>query len=264
MKKIKIGDYLVSEKYFETADIAKRSIMAGQVLVGNKRVFSFFEKYTYEQLDALIVHKKEARFVSRAGFKLQKAIDIWNLDFKNKNVLDVGSSTGGFTDCALQAQAKHVTALDVGTNQLAYSLRTHPQVTVVEQTNFRTIADDFFAEKFDLITMDVSFISVNLLLQNVYNNLHDDGIFICLIKPQFELAKDVARERGIITNTDAYEPLLMSFIDSFEQHHLKFNDISLSPIRGTKGNVEFLAKISKKGNNLSNEQIKQVISEIEV
>lgn len=263
MAKIRIDQYLADSGLVESREKAKRSVMAGIVYIGSERVNKASEKYTEEQLAQVIVKGKECRYVSRAGLKLEKAIKIWNLDVEGKQMLDVGSSTGGFTDCALQHGMKHVVALDVGTNQLVYKLRVDERVTVMEQTNFRTVETDDFEQLFDFITMDVSFISIKLLLENVEKLLKPDGKFICLIKPQFEVGKDVVRNnKGVITDFNVYRPLLHDMKATFEAHNLFINELTVSPIKGGKGNIEFLVNVSKTGKSIEDSFIEQVVDKL--
>lgn len=263
MAKIRIDQYLADSGIVESREKAKRSVMAGIVYIGSERVNKASEKFTEEQLAKVIVKGKECPYVSRAGLKLEKAIKIWNLEMTGKQMLDVGSSTGGFTDCALQHGMDHVVALDVGTNQLVYKLRVSEQVTVMEQTNFRTVETSDFEYLFDFITMDVSFISIKLLLANVEKLLKADGQFICLIKPQFEVGKDVIRNnKGVITDFEVYRPLLHAMKAEFESHGLYINDLTVSPIKGGKGNIEFLVRVTKTAPSVEDALIETVVDKL--
>ncbi|WOO87539.1 TlyA family RNA methyltransferase [Mollicutes bacterium LVI A0039] len=263
MAKIRIDQYLADSGIVESREKAKRSVMAGIVYVGTERVNKASEKFTEEQLENVTVKGKECPYVSRAGLKLEKAIKIWNLDVQDKMMLDVGSSTGGFTDCALQHGMNHVVALDVGTNQLVYKLRVDERVTVMEQTNFRTVETSDFEQLFDFITMDVSFISIKLLLENVAKLLKDDGKFICLIKPQFEVGKDVPRNtKGVITDFEVYRPLLHDMKAEFEKYQMYINELTVSPIKGGKGNIEFLVSVSKSMPAIEAGLIDQVVDKL--
>ncbi len=247
MSKIRIDKYLVSQKYLSSEDEVMRYVMAGKVFINEQKISSGALMFKPEEIKDVIVKKSNKKYASRGGYKLQKAIDYWDLDFNDKIVLDVGSSTGGFTSCALIAGAKEVYALDVGTNQLEYSLRVSDKVKVFEKTNFRTIKEDFFDVKFDFITMDVSFISVKLLLKNVKNFLKNDGIFICLIKPQFEAAREIKREKnGVINDLSVHNLVIKSIKKEAELNELEVIDIIDSPISGQKGNKEYLAMIKQK------------------
>ncbi len=246
MAKIRIDEFLLENNYFTQLDDLKRHIMAGKVMINQHIITSGATKYNVEDIKDVVIKKKYNKYSSRAGYKLEKAIIHWNLDFKDKIVLDVGASTGGFVSCALAFGANEVYALDVGTNQLEYNLRINPNVKVFEQTNFRTIDKNFFNQKFDIITMDVSFISIKLLLKNVKNFLKDDGIFVCLIKPQFEADKDVQRNKGVIIDEKVHRQVIENIKESIINHNMKFEDIIESPIYGAKGNKEFLALIKNK------------------
>ncbi len=261
MAKVRIDVYLVENGFFETREKAKRSIMAGIVLVNNQPVHKAGENFKEEDIKEVRIKGDVCPYVSRGGLKLEKAIKRWNLNFTNKEMLDVGSSTGGFTDCALQNGAKHVSALDVGTNQLVYKLRVDERVSVFEKTNFRTIPDDFFAKKFNFITMDVSFISTALLMENVAKNLCDDGKFICLIKPQFEAGKDEKRNnKGVITDRHVHHQVIKQFIENAKENGLFLNKLTTSPIKGGSGNREFLGLLSKDNDQIVTEKtIKQVV-----
>ncbi len=263
MAKIRIDQYLADSGLVESREKAKRSIMAGIVYIGSERVNKASEKFNDEELSRVIVKGKECKYVSRAGLKLEKAIAIWDLDVKGKVMLDVGSSTGGFTDCALLHGMRKVVALDVGTNQLVYKLRVDERVDVMEKTNFRTVKEEMFNHKFDYITMDVSFISIKLLLANVSRLLKKDGVFVCLIKPQFEVGKDVARNnKGVITDYSVYRPLLIDMRSEFTNYGLYINELTVSPIKGGKGNIEFLIKVTTIDQQIDDEVIDQVINNI--
>lgn len=253
MAKKRVDVYLVESGFFTSREKAQKYIMAGVVIVDDMVIMKTSDKIDVDKEHNIRLKKDIIPYVSRGGLKLEKAIKIWKLDFNDKYVLDVGSSTGGFTDCSLQNGAKEVSALDVGTNQLVYSLRTHKQVKVYEQTNFRTIEEDFFPQKFDIVVMDVSFISTKLLFPNVYNNLKDDGFYVCLIKPQFEAGRDVKRNnKGVITDKTEHVKVIMDVINNANAVGLHVNKLSTSPIKGGEGNVEYLALIEKEQKNTFN------------
>lgn len=244
MKKERIDVLLVKLKLVPSRENAKALIMAGKVLCGTQKILKPSEMY--KETDDIIVKSKLHNYVSRGGLKLEKAIKIWKLNFENKVVLDVGSSTGGFTDCALQNKAKKVYALDVGTNQLDYKLRKNSKVISYENTNFRNIEDDFFKEKMDIIVMDVSFISIKVLIENVYKNLKENGEIIFLIKPQFETIDRTKLEKGIIKDSAEHKKIINDVVKSIKNNGFKIIDISESPIKGQKGNKEFLVYGIKK------------------
>lgn len=246
MAKIRIDDYLIANKYFDNKEDVLRYVMAGKVFVNEQKLASSAKQYKIEKIEKIRIKDKKYKYVSRAGYKLEKAIKEFKLELKSKIMLDVGSSTGGFVDCALQEGISEVYALDVGTNQLDYSLRINDKVKVFEKTNFRLIDEKFFNIKFDIITMDVSFISIKLLVENVKKLLKDNGEFICLIKPQFEAERDVKRENGIITDPKVHEQVVDDITKYLEENNLTVCQVVPSPIKGTKGNQEFLAHIKNK------------------
>lgn len=243
--KQRVDVYLVEQGYFESREQAKRHIMAKNVLINDEPCIKPGDNIDTNKVTSVRI-KQRCPYVSRAGLKLKKAIDKWHLNFKDKRMLDVGSSTGGFCDCALQHGAKEIVALDVGTNQLFYNLRIDPRIQVCEQTNFRTIPKDFFDQPFDIITMDVSFISSLLLIDNVYYNLKDDGIFILLIKPQFEAGREIKRnKKGVIDNLTIVNQVKDDVVSEIKNHGFKCLGVCESPIKGASGNTEFLALFSK-------------------
>lgn len=245
MKKIRIDQYLVENGYFESRENAKRHIMAKQVLVNEEPIIKPGEMINPDKIKDVRV-KNACPYVSRAGLKLAAAVKEFNIQFSDKVMLDVGSSTGGFCDYALQNGIKQVVALDVGTNQLAYKIRINPKVKVCEQTNFRTIDKDFFEDKFDIITMDVSFISSLLLVDNVYQFLEDDGLFILLIKPQFEADQSIKRnKKGVIVDSKVNEQVKDNVILAIKEHNFKCLGVIPSPIKGGNGNQEFIALFKK-------------------
>ncbi len=239
-----IAELLVEKEFFTDAETAKRAIMAGEVYVNCERELKAGTKV---KVDALIEHKsKKMKYVSRGGFKLEKALKVFNIDLKNKLVLDIGSSTGGFTDCSLQSGAKKVYALDVGTNQLAWKLRVDERVVVMEKTNFRTVeTNSFELGKPDFICTDVSFISLNLIIPNIDKISKDTTDVVLLIKPQFEAdVKDVG-EKGIVNDKFVHSYTIINCINFAKRYNLALQDLSYSPIRGGKGNIEYLVHFKR-------------------
>ncbi|MFV0247092.1 MAG: TlyA family RNA methyltransferase [Mycoplasmatales bacterium] len=254
--KISVKDYILENSLLENEKSIESNILMGNIYIKSQKVSSMALKYSIDDLSTIEIRSKDKKYVSRAGYKLEHALDIFDLNLKDMCLLDVGSSTGGFVDVSLKNGIKKVVALDVGTNQLDFSLRNNDKVEVFEKTNFRTLKEDFFKEKFDYITMDVSFISVNLLIDNVINNLKKDGKFICLIKPQFELNKNVPRDNnGVILDKEYYKDLLLHINNNFIEKGLFINKVDLSPIKGKKGNVEFLTLCSFNKDIVINEDI---------
>lgn len=216
--------------------------------------------YCVDDNDVLeVVNNDRLKYVSRGGLKLEKAICEFNIDFKGLNVMDIGSSTGGFCDCALQNGANSVIAIDVGTDLLHPSLRNNPKVKLFEKTNFKDVEHTFF-EGIDIITCDVSFISLKKIIDKIYSeNIKIDIVF--LIKPQFECGKQIANKyKGVISNKKIHLEIVNELIDYFNSLGFYVKNITHSPIKGGDGNIEYLVYISNKVNLNANFSIKNVIN----
>ena len=176
---------------------------------------------------------------------------------------DIGASTGGFTDCALQNGAAKVFAIDVGTNQLDWKLRSHPQVVNMEKTNIKVVTEEMLGEKVDLVSTDVSFISVLKIIPAVRSILKEDGAMAILIKPQFEAGRDKVGKGGIVREKDIHEEVILDTLTAFEEEGFHCWDLTFSPIKGGSGNIEFLAylKWEKPQEAISEERIRQVVEE---
>lgn len=243
MKK-RLDILLVELGYIETREKAKREIMAGNVLINNKVESKAGHQFKEEDLKFVEI-KNKLKYVSRGGLKLEKAIEHWNLDFNNKIVLDVGASTGGFTDCALKNGALKVYANDVGTNQLAYSLRVNEKVISLEQTHIKDLILD---EKVDFIVIDVSFISLTKVIPHLDKFLNKDAKIIALIKPQFEVGREKISNNGIVKEPKYHEEAITKVISCIKELGYEVNSVIDSPITGTKGNKEFLINFKRKDN----------------
>ncbi len=230
---------LVSLGLCDTREQAKRLIMAGEVLNGTHKVAKPSSKLPHE---AQLSVKNKPKYVSRAGFKLEGALDQFPISVEGITAVDIGSSTGGFTDCLLQRGAEKVHAVDVGTNQLVYKLRTHPRVQVKEQFNARYMDVDDLGEQVDLAVMDVSFISLTRIWPAAKRVLKPEGQLIALIKPQFELSKEeVSAGKGIIKDPALHQKAIekMRLFNEAELG-MQWIEVTDSPITGTDGNKEFL------------------------
>ena len=238
MRKKRLDSLLVERGIIQSRERAKGLILSGDVRVTGNPVN---KAGTLVDEDAEIkLTGKDIPYVSRGGLKLEKAIREFNLNVKDKVAIDVGASTGGFTDCLLQNGVKKVYAVDVGYGQLAWKLRNDPRVTVIERKNVRYLKPDDIGEPVDIATIDVSFISLKLVLPVVKNLLKENGEIIALIKPQFEVGKDEVEKGGIVRDREKHERVI-SEIKSFAiDSGFKVLNITESPIAGQKGNVEFL------------------------
>ena len=233
---------LVSKGFFDSREKAKRAIMAGLVFIGQER---YDKAGTMVPEDADIhVRGDTCPYVSRGGLKLEKSIKTWDLDLEGAVCMDSGSSTGGFTDCMLQNGASRVYALDVGTNQLAYSLRVDPRVVVMEKTNIRDLDTDIF-EKLDFISIDVSFISLNLVLPVASRLLKEGGQMVALVKPQFEAGREKVGKGGIVRDKSVHKEVVENVVKYAENADLSPCGVSYSPITGAKGNIEYLLYMKK-------------------
>ena len=236
---------LVEREIFETREKAKREIMAGNVLV-NEKVETKAGTMFKDTEDLIIRVKDRLKYVSRGGLKLEKAIKVWNLDFKDKLVLDIGASTGGFTDCALQNGAKRVYANDVGTNQLDWKLRNDERVVSLEEKHIKNLEiEDLGNNKVDFIVIDVSFISLTKVIGYFDRFLKENSQVVMLIKPQFEVGKEKIGRNGIVENEEYHNEAIKKIINFIKNLGYELLGVEDSPIKGTKGNKEFLMLIKK-------------------
>lgn len=240
MKKIRVDQLLIEKGLAESREKAKRMILAGQVLVDGRPAPKPGHAIT---TDHQIAMKKTERFVSRGGEKLEGAMEAFSIELKDNVCLDIGSSTGGFTDCMLQHGAARVYAVDVGKGQLHWKLRKNERVTAMEETNARYLTAETLPERANFASIDTSFISLTKILPAVQALLTPGGEIVSLIKPQFEAGKQaVDKGRGVITDSAIHDEVI-SRIQAFGTEKLKLQWLNLttSPIIGPKGNVEFLA-----------------------
>jgi len=245
MKKERIDKLLAERGFAESRAKAQAMIMAGVVLVDEKRVDKASEVFVSDATIRIKGEGPESRYVSRGGLKLEAALAHFSIDPTAFDCLDVGSSTGGFTDCLLQHGAASVVALDVGTNQLAWKMRSDSRVEVRENTNARSLRPEDFDHQFDLIVMDVSFISVTKILPALFDLLKNDGRIIVLIKPQFEVGKGEVGKGGIVREPEKHQEVVRQ-VNAFAEG-LRFEIVGTieSPIAGAEGNIEFLACYEK-------------------
>lgn len=237
--KERVDVLLVERGLCETREKAKRNIMAGLVFSNEIRIDKAGEKIAVDA--PLQVKGSTLKYVSRGGLKLEKALEIFDMSVNNKLMLDIGSSTGGFTDCALQNGARHCYALDVGSNQLAWKIRSDERVTVMEKTNFRyTTAADLTEGLPEFATIDVSFISLSLILPVLKQLLLPGGDVMALVKPQFEAGKEFVGKKGIVRDPKVHQMVLENTAAMASKVGFIVKDASYSPITGGEGNIEFL------------------------
>ena len=223
----------------ESRQKAQALIMAGEVYVNGQKQLKAGASIGEE--DSLDVREKNPlRYVSRGGLKLEKAIGLWPIHLNGKTCADIGASTGGFTDCMLQNGAALVYAVDVGRNQLAWKLRTHPQVVCMERTNARYLTREQIPEPLDFFSVDVSFISLHLILPALRPLVKEGGQAVCLVKPQFEAGKDKVGKKGVVRDPEGHLEVLEHFLDHAVQGGFHVKDLTFSPIKGPEGNIEYL------------------------
>lgn len=261
-KKERLDILLVEKGIFTSRERAKTNIMAGKIFVDGQRVDKAGEKVN---IDAEIIFKgQEIPYVSRGGLKLEKAINEFGVSLKDKVCMDIGASTGGFTDCMLQNDAKKVFSVDVGYGQFAWKLRTDPRVVCMERTNIRYVTPEDIGEKIDFASIDVSFISLKKIMPATLNLLSDIGEVVALIKPQFEAGKEKVGKKGVVRDINVHKEVVMSIVDSLQKENLNIISLSYSPIKGPEGNIEYLVYFSKDKNKKSDftmEDIEKVVNE---
>ncbi|NPA51725.1 MAG: TlyA family RNA methyltransferase [Aquificae bacterium] len=251
MKKERIDKLLVDRGLVESRELAQRLIMSGAVYVDNQKITKAGTKVS---IDSNIELKEKPKFVSRGGFKLEKGIKAFQPAIDGKTCLDIGASTGGFTDCLLQYGAKKVYAVDVGKHQLHEKLKLNPKVVSLEKTNARYLSEKEIPEKVDFVVCDVSFISVLKILPNICNLLKDGAYGIVLIKPQFELSKKKVKG-GVVKDKHLHIEAIKKVIEGLEESCYTVLDIDFSETWGPEGNIEFLIYIKKgKENKTVNEE----------
>ena len=241
--KTRLDVYLVDNAYFPTREKARAAIMAGLVFVDGQR--SDKAGNTVKEDSVVEVRGETCPYVSRGGYKLEKALDVFGIDVSGLRCIDIGSSTGGFTDCMLQRGAASVCAVDVGTNQLDYSLRVDERVDVKEKYNFRYAVPEDFSGPYDFACTDVSFISLKHILPPAASLLKDRSLMVCLIKPQFEAGREQVGKNGIVKDRSVHREVIQNVISYAENAGFRALKLDHSPIKGAKGNTEYLLLIEK-------------------
>jgi len=237
--KERIDILLLEQGYFESREKAKAAIMAGLVFADEEPVDKAGTKISRKA--TLKVKGAIHPYVSRGGLKLEKALKQFGIDLQGTVMLDIGASTGGFTDCALQHGADYVYAIDVGYNQLDWSMRNHEKVNVMERTNFRfTKAEDLTGPHPSFASIDVSFISLRIILPPLKEILQDNGSVVALIKPQFEAGREKVGKSGVVRDADVHEEVLHNVLRFAAETGFILQGLTYSPITGGEGNIEFL------------------------
>ncbi len=241
--KRRLDVYLTEQKLAESREKAKALIMAGQIYVNGKKA----EKAGADiPEDAVVELRGEPmRYVSRGGLKLEKALQVFPVDLAGAVCMDIGASTGGFTDCMLQNGAKKVYCVDVGTGQLAKKLREDGRVINLEQTNIRYVTREKIPEPVDFISVDVSFISLTLVLPVVQELLKENGAAVCLVKPQFEAGRGKVGKNGVVREPETHREVLKKILAFSREAGFAIKGLDYSPVKGPEGNIEYLMLLQK-------------------
>jgi len=237
-------DVLLTDKHLcSSREKARALIMNGCIFCNDEKITKAGFLVSSDSKIEMVC--RQSKYVGRGGLKLEKALNCFNIDIVDCVAIDVGASTGGFTDCMLQHGAGKVYAIDVGYGQLAWNLRQDRRVIVLERTNVRYITQEKIPELVDVVSIDVSFISLKLVVPVIRNFLKLSGSIIALIKPQFEAGRDLVPRGGVITDSAVHKMVLENMTNFVKSLNMKMSDIILSPIKGAKGNTEFLAHITQ-------------------
>ena len=233
---------LVEQGYADTRSKAQAIIMSGQVYIGEQKVDK--PGMSFEESVQLDVRGAACPYVSRGGLKLEKALRDFGVNPIGYVCSDSGASTGGFTDCLLQQGAKKVFAIDVGYGQLDWKIRSDPRVVVMERTNVRYVTPEQLGEPLDLSVIDVSFISLKIVLPVIKTFLKPTGQVLCLIKPQFEAGKEKVGKKGVVRDPDVHKEVLDNFVLLTKEQGFHILGLTFSPVKGPEGNIEFLAHLT--------------------
>lgn len=241
--KIRLDIAVAERGLAETRSKATALIMAGQVYVNGQKATK--PGQAVSETDEIVVRGEKMPYVSRGGLKLEKAVSAFSLDLHGRICLDIGASTGGFTDCMLQNGAEMVYAVDVGYGQLAWKLRTDPRVINMERTNFRYTAPSDYPKTPDFASIDVSFISLKIILPVLHSILSDNGACVCLVKPQFEAGREHVGKKGVVRDEQVHTDVLRGIAEFAFASGYSVLGAAFSPIRGPEGNIEYLLHLSK-------------------
>ncbi|HOQ68141.1 MAG TPA: TlyA family RNA methyltransferase [Candidatus Atribacteria bacterium] len=258
-EKIRLDELLVKNGLCDSREKAQRIIGSGKVKV--EGLNQLLKPSTLVEKDVSVQIEEVPRFVSRGGEKLEKAINEFHINPQGLIFADIGASTGGFTDCLIQRGAAKVYAIDVGYGQLHEKIRCHPQVVVKEKINARYLTLETLGEKVDGVTIDVSFISLRLIFPSAASILKEDGLLIALIKPQFEASRQEVK-KGLVKEKKVHEQVLEEVLTQAQKGGFSFQGLTFSPIRGAKGNIEFLGYWRKGGSDLTNKDLRSIINQV--
>lgn len=260
MEKERLDVILVKRGYFPSREKARSSIMAGIVHVNKNREDKPGTKFSE---DVEIEIKENIHpYVSRGGLKLEKAIRQFGINLQGKTAIDIGASTGGFTDCMLKNGAAKVFAIDVGYGQLAWELRNDERVICMERTNIRYVKPEDIGAPADFASIDVSFISLKKVLPVAKELTGGEGEILCLIKPQFEAGREKVGKHGVVKDMQTHREVIENIVFFSIENGLKIKDLTYSPIKGPEGNIEYLLYLSKSEGLNTEEELNRLISEV--
>ncbi|MBQ6802848.1 MAG: TlyA family RNA methyltransferase [Oscillospiraceae bacterium] len=258
-EKQRLDAELVARGIIQSREQAKAAIMAGQVYVNNQKADKAGESVTPD--DKIEFRGENLKYVSRGGLKLEKAMELYGFKLDNKICMDVGASTGGFTDCMLQKGATKVYSIDVGYGQLAWKLRQDERVVNLERTNVRYITNEQVPDTVDFVSIDVSFISLGLVIPVLVQFLSEEAMMVCLVKPQFEAGKDKVGKHGVVRDPATHMEVLERAVGFAKNAGFGIVGLEFSPIKGPQGNIEYLMVLTRKEPELtvSSEEIKALV-----
>lgn len=259
-EKERLDVLLVQQGLATSRELAKAYIMAGNVYVDGQKEDKAGTKVAVTA--ALEVKGNQMKYVSRGGYKLEKAIDAFAISLEGKICLDIGASTGGFTDCMLQNGAVKVYAIDVGYGQFAWKLRNDPRVVCLEKTNVRYVTHEQVPEEGDFASIDVSFISLTKVLPAVLGVLGEKGQLVCLIKPQFEAGREKVGKKGVVRDIQVHKEVIEKVASYVRTQGLGILGLSFSPIKGPEGNIEYLIYLDKSQPGMTEEAVQQKLEEV--
>ncbi len=251
---------LVNRGLVESREKGRALIMAGSVYVDGQKAFKAGDRIK----DGMNIEIRGAKlkYVSRGGLKLEKSVEVFPISLEGKVCADIGASTGGFTDCMLQNGASKVYAIDVGYGQLAWKLRSDDRVVNMERTNIRYLDFELISDEVGFVSIDVSFISLKLVLPVAYELLADGGELVALIKPQFEAGREEVGKKGVVRDPEVHESVINTITSFAHETGFSVKGLDFSPIKGPEGNIEYLMYLGKDGENstvISEELVKEVV-----
>lgn len=245
LAKERLDVFLFENGYAASRSAAQALIMEGKVYIDNQKAMKAGEQI--KGTEKIEVRGGGLRYVSRGGLKLEKAMKVFPITLSGAVCMDIGASTGGFTDCMLQNGAEKIYSVDVGYGQLAWKLRCDSRVVNMERTNIRYVTDEQVAEKLDFFSVDVSFISLKQVLPVAFELLKDEGCGVCLIKPQFEAGRGKVGKKGVVRDSRVHEEVIENVLDFTREIGFSVGGLDFSPVKGPEGNIEYLMFVKKTG-----------------